>query len=309
MKRKQLEKKLNKIQTSKSKNTIKIILPLFVLLIIVGIGFSFSLPEDNSYIVRINIINGYEELFIENVHDNVFSAYIDSDYKEGNVTCSKGNLSYDNETSIISGKVTSDVLCTLEFDKSTYKTMVDLKDLNRINDNFGTSYYYKRSSNNNYFLYNDDYYRIIRINSNGSFRLMKLDSIANINYDKEEIYRVLNNWYENKNINALEMDYDNNTYNNNYNSNLINLDGYDLLRVGLISVNEVNLICGGVDCANSYLSGNYYTSNDDGVNSIVVKDGLIDTYDNEKYEVRPVINIEVNKLIGDGTINNPYIIE
>ena len=46
------------------------------------------------------------------------------------------------------------------------------KGIYQMNDEYGTSYYYRGSVNNNYVLFGGHYWRIIRINGDGSIRLL-----------------------------------------------------------------------------------------------------------------------------------------
>ena len=61
----------------------------------------------------------------------------------------------------------------------------------------------------------------------------------------------------------------------------------------------------------SYLYGSYFTSNITENGSVwAVKDGVVSTASkNTSLGIRPVINVRYSSLKGDGTINNPYMIE
>ena len=81
--------------------------------------------------------------------------------------------------------------------------------------------------------------------------------------------------------------------------------GYSLLSTNL-KINGSSKVD-----SSSYLAGNYFTSNDAEDGSVwVVKDGFVSTASkNTNIGVRPVINVRYSSLKGDGTINNPYMIE
>ena len=91
--------------------------------------------------------------------------------------------------------------------------------------NTGTTYYYKGAVENNYVKFADKVFRIVRINEDGTIRLITQDSVAsqkfnstNIPYDKmyytnSEIKTAVENWYK---TNITDKDFDGKVTSGNY---------------------------------------------------------------------------------------------
>ena len=273
-------------------------------------------------------------------------------------------------------------------------------------DNYGTSYYYRGNVKNNYVKFAGFYWRIVRINGDGSIRLAydgtmvhennesnadKVIGNSAFNEESEDnayvgymygtpnsstyeethanindsaIKKYVDNWYE-SNLKGTsyeqfladnifcndrsvmrysdKSDYSNLGYgiekttythhgggqnkltcsskNDSFNaSGTNNGNGKLLYKIGLLTVDEVNLAGGLHDNINYYLytGTRYFTMTPcDNVGAATFIRFVTETgkayasnLTTNKYGVKPVINLKPNSLIsGDGTINNPYIVE
>lgn len=180
------------------------------------------------------------------------------------------------------------------------------KDENIISDDTGSSKYFYNNEDR-YINFNGMLFRVLRINGDGSLRLMLSSDISrdyNLSIDDN-----LKNWfntYFSDNQYVVKNTYDNNMY---YGieevSNLINLYSARMDFVGLLSYREYKVIYQ-YDEASSF----FLESKDMNGNRLCNSNGMIvSCSENETYGIRPVINIKITKLIGEGTIENPYIIE
>lgn len=277
------------------------------------ISNSLSVDEEKYYTVNIDIINGQQTQYIKKVSQGPFEATIESDATFGSINCTKGYLSYDSETNKVSStNISEDTDCILSFMEDGTKN-IELSQLKSINDNDGKSYYFKGNSQNNYFKIGNTMFRIIRINGDGTYRLITNDNISNSSfgttndYNNSNIKNILNDWINNFKINNIvEKDYDYNNYQNIELDNLINMENYYLSNVGLLSVKEAYLISDGI--TESYLDGNYYLANGNGLENVYIMNGSIISNQNSniEYGIRPVINIKIDKLKGQGTEELPY---
>ena len=166
-------------------------------------------------------------------------------------------------------------------------------------------------------------FRIIRINGDGSIRIM-LDSVilasdyGSLNeYYDSNVKKTLYNWYDNNvSKKAKEYvvlgDYDTNNYVNYDIYNLINYMDYELDYVGTLSVREAELMSSDVKINNDFLDtiSGMYLSNGNGEDKVFYYDnGNVGSISSDnKLSVRPVINIKKVTLTGDGTANSPYVI-
>ena len=143
-------------------------------------------------------------------------------------------------------------------------------------DELGTTYYFRGSVNNNYVKINNLMFRIVRINGDGSVRLVldgviegeykfvqnlnSKDYLSNSILTKSSLYSILDEWYNDNLVNYdsyiknsnfcydtnyyLESEGENytNSYNRIYEINMPALectDGIDTAKVGLLSIDEV----------------------------------------------------------------------
>lgn len=162
------------------------------------------------------------------------------------------------------------------------------------NDELGSTYYFRGNVNNNYVKINDLLFRIIRINGDGSVRLILdgiieqkskfVKSIKGTNYlnnvilSDSYVKEVLDSWYNNylnsydNYITYSNFCYDNNFYlqnegedlTNSYNRIFVNntptlecTDGIDSLKIGLLSVDELIFAGASKDSSNT----NFYLYN------------------------------------------------
>ncbi len=331
-----LDNELNRIQNRQVKQQTgqidRILLSILVLFVALTISLNASYSVDlvevnntNTHRIRVEVINGSKERYDFAISQPSFKKVIDSNYKNAVLSCDNDNVKYNVKDRILYGsKIESDVNCTLVFDDKSSKSMINISELKRVNDNSGVSYYYDALATNNYISVGDMMFRIVRINGDGSLRIILNDSITNTvfgdaSYVNSQALAVARNWF-NTRLNGLvyvvESDYDINSYDSrggSFGDTLLDYNSFYYDTVGFISANELNLINGNSKInSNSYLYGNYYTSNETELGSVwVVKDdGLITVATkNTSLGIRPVINVKYSSLNGDGTISNPYIIE
>ncbi len=299
-------------------------IPLLVLgccaLAMVGIAFSYKLTQMDKKTFKVNIssingtpveING-EALegssYIDNLSGNGVLSYID---------CQKGNVEYDP----IAEKVTvpfvnSDIQCTLVFDEENSKKLA-IEGMLEINDNDGVSYYYPGNATNNYIKVNNRMFRIVRVNGDGTLRIILNSSDYNFNYGSNNSFlssnvrKTLNKWF-NDNFKGkkyvVQKDFDVSSYYEIDKQNLVNLDSTYNGYVGTLSVREAALI---VDSGNKNYLGNILLANNDGGNGIyAILNNQVTVVGLDKvYNVKPVINIKVDNLDGSGIEKDPYVIK
>lgn len=185
-----------------------------------------------------------------------------------------------------------------------------------IGDDYGRSVYFTNDINK-YVLFNNILFKIVRINGDGTVRLMVVDKINNeyseeygvFNYDYMlDINTNINNWFNHyftNNQNVVEGIFDNNKYNDeDIIEDLINIENKNFSYVGLLSYREFKLIYK-YDSNEMFYLNNFNTLD----NRYCVYNGVLELCNNDiVYDVLPVINIKVDYFMGDGTISNPYVI-
>ena len=319
----------NSFQTNRSNSSTinNVFVPVLIVacscLAMIGVTFSAKLVETDTeyHDIRIDIINGEEEVYTNKVTTGAFRDVINSKNSYGSISCTQGSLDFDPLTNAVSSTyINQDTYCVLVFMDDGVKN-INIDNLTAINDNSGISYYYKADSQNNYIRVNNMLFRIIRVNGDGTLRIMLNDVVltstfGNENYKSSTLRNTLNNWYK---TNFTGVDYvvagqfDASNYEDNYDiTNLIDLNGYRTDNVGTLSVREATIMS--EDLTNyNFLNTVYgfYLMNASGhSNAYYYKDGKVGvTGYNNVLSVRPVININANELVGDGTYNNPYTIE
>lgn len=328
MKKFDIDKELDIVQ-SRSKTSFSsskmsnMFVPLVVIacscLALTGIAFSSKIanPTDgNKYTINIDIINGKQEKYTKVVNEGPFIDSLDSSGEFGSIRCTKGELYFDAIAATISSTyINQDINCVISFMDDGRKEL-NYSNLNTINDNTGVSYYYSGDANNNYVNVNDKLYRIVRINGDGTIRLMLDNSIGvssygNINYDSSSVSTLLNEWYSMNFYGEdylASKDYDNNTYyeDNIDSSDLISLDGFKIANVGLLSVKEASLIFNETINYTGSATGFYLMNNNGDDKVYALKNGKVEAVSpNEELEIRPVINVK-GTLIGEGTKDSPY---
>ena len=118
-----------------------------------------------------------------------FKVTPNSDYIYDSASCTNSSFSYNESTNILTiSNIIGDVSCDVKYRKLTVIEKIKLtsngkKDIVNIGsttdegvwetqDDYGTSYYYRGAVTNNYVKFAGYYWRIIRINGNGSIRLI-----------------------------------------------------------------------------------------------------------------------------------------
>ena len=139
-----------------------------------------------------------------------------------NIICTNSDVSYNDTTNILTiSNITSDVNCNVKFKvdlaaqtlkKLGQKANNSIPNFSQIattdegiyaaQDDYGTSYYFRGASTNNYVKFAGYYWRIIRINGNGSIRLI---------YDGTRAH--------NNGENSSDRQIGTSRYNNSYNDN------------------------------------------------------------------------------------------
>ena len=175
-----------------------------------------------------------------------------------------------------------------------------------INDDLGVSKYYYNNENT-YFKFNNMMFRIVRVNGDGSIRLMLNENISrdwsisiNDNLDKWFNTNFKNNSY------VVNSYFDNNIYVGNEEvTDLMNLTSAVIKPVGLLSFREYKLMYIYDDNSTMFLySIDMYN------NRWCTNNGILTACkDYENYGIRPVINIKKVNMSGEGPIDNPYMIE
>ena len=192
-------------------------------------------------------------------------------------------------------------------DKGLYKTK----------DNYGVSYYFRGNSNYNYVLFNNMCFRVIRIEGNGSVRLLLSDingecssnnwNIGDSTKDNKSVYDA---FLEKLPINKLNKT----TFctSDNELPSLICEDDY-IINDYVYGLSKDELIFAGllknVNNDKLYLNGNFWINNIKDTNKYsLTADGDIKLSDKEVLSNRPVISLKSNTLIngGEGTVDSPY---
>lgn len=290
-------------------------------LAMLGVTFSTKLIENdtNHYKITLDIINGKEEHYEKTVAEGSFSDVIKSNGSFGSISCTKGELTFDSLTNTISNLyVNRDISCVLVFKDDGVKAL-NVSGLTPISDNTGTSYYYKADATNNFIKLEDKMFRIIRINGDGTLRVMLDEVVLYDIYGSEEflmsnLKSTLDNWFESTYSGesyVVTSDFDYSNYEESYDkNNLYDLDTYYIGYVGTLSVREAALMSEGVKGDNFLETVHgFHLMNPSGYDSsYYYKDGLVQygSYNNY-HSIRPVINIKVDSLSGLGTFENPYI--
>lgn len=327
------DEELNRVRNQKTQSNSSKLNNMFVPVLVIacscmaliGVTFSSKLAEDTKsrFTIKVEMLgNGDNKSYEKIVEQGAFRDTIVANSSFGSINCTKGSLTYDPLTSSISSVyVNSDVNCIISFMDDGAKNL-SFDNLGKIQDNTGTSYYYRVDARNNYIKINDLMFRIIRINGNGSIRLMLDDVILSGNYGNTSVYEysnvknILDNWYI-SNIDGLgyvvEGDFDNNSYEPYTTDSLIDYFGMYNGYVGTLSVREAAIMMEGVESDSNFLNtvNGFYLMNANGSAGVYYyKDGAIGTVNPDTIlSIRPVINIDDVELVGQGTIDNPYIIQ
>ncbi len=192
------------------------------------------------------------------------------------------------------------------------------KNIKKINNN----YYFTGNVDNNYVLYSNILWRIIKISNDNKIYLITDNSITSLSYGENTKYEdsQIIKWLNKDGI--LDKNLNNTTnYLDNYNVCIDEIndvkkvtcnDNYNENTIGLLSVTDyVNT--GG---QNSFINTEEYTylANNTKDNEIwyITNEGKLNKNDGtDYYGIKPVITLKSTTKLnsGDGTINNPYIID
>ena len=320
-------KKINPEKDIKSNSTSFVnyaFIPLLVVgcicLALVGVTFSYKvvLETTNHYDIDLEIVDGEIKEYHARVDEgNHFNDKLDTEGEFAGITCSKGYIEYDRLTeSIKIPYVNSDVECTVIFRDLTAK-YISTDGLIPISDNDGTSYYYPGDAKNNYLKLNDLMFRIVRINGDGTLRIILDNSDLSFNYGvnnsfvNSNLQMVLNEWF-NENLKGNEFvvvsEFDISSYTDIDISSLVNLDvSYDGY-VGTLSAREASLVL--LNSKESYLGDILLLNGTANKRVYGVKGNQVVEVDiNQDMTIKPVVNIKNVDLDGFGTIDNPYILK
>ena len=197
------------------------------------------------------------------------------------------------------------------------KTELEEKGFYKTKDNFGVSYYLRGKSSYNYVLFANKCFRVVRIEGDGSVKLLLQDkdgkcdkdnwNIGESEFGNESLYKEFENELSPYIDNMKE------TYwckkNNDTPTLICSEDNSEISFVNALSKDEV--IFGGaveyVKNSNLYLKGNYWTNTD---SYIVTNEGVLEKSDSKVFN-RPSIVLKNSVLVssGDGSISNPYIVK
>lgn len=322
------EKELDNLKKSKKQAFNRSILsnmyvPLLIIgcscLALLGATFSLKLTDEakSEFLVNVEIINGKDSSYKRYVKEGAFATTITSDNSFGSIECSTGNLNYDPLTNTLSSPyINQNTNCVLAFMDDQVKSL-EYENLNKTSDELGESYYYKLDADNNYVRLNNMLFRIVRINGDGTYRLMLDDNILssiygnNASYVGSSLESTLNTWYMHNFANSsyvVENPYDIFEV-LEIGDNFINFSGYSNRYVGTLSVNEMALISEDVSKELNVGIGMYLMNTNGDDKAYAYQDGKIILVPlNTQLVVRPVINIKGN-LVGSGKVNDPYILE
>lgn len=195
-------------------------------------------------------------------------------------------------------------------------------DFKKVNNDF----YFQNDVDNNYVMYSNILWRIVKINSDNTMKLISDDVLTYLSY-VEDNDNSINTWLNkdnnnNNNTGILETAL-NNPYNYLTNDGICKDSIDDTKHITCDDVDDTSLIgtlsmfdyvnAGGKD---SYLNIDkyFYLSTFDKDNNIwyVNNDGKVENKDGDNiYGIRPTITLKSNSksITGDGTKDNPYIID
>lgn len=200
----------------------------------------------------------------------------------------------------------------------------NIKETNNNLKKVNNDYYFQNDANNNYIKYSNILWRIIKINSDNTIKLISDDVLTYLSYvsDNDNSINMWLNKSDDDNTGMLETAL-NNPYNYLTNDGICKDSINDTKHITCGNVDDTSLIgtlsifdyvnAGGKD---SYLNINkyFYLSTFDKDNNIwyVDNDGKVENTDGDNiYGIRPTITLKSNSksIAGDGTKDNPYIID
>ena len=226
-------------------------------------------------------------------------------------------------------------------------------DLIKSSDDIGVSYYFRGDVNNNYVSFGGMIWRIVRINGDGTVRIVLNDvtdvissyyltDSTNFKFEESNINSYLDTWLQDNLRDYTEFIANSKFCNDIVADDVYNYSAYNRImtnkiptlnclgnsfgnNIGLLTIDEVVLAGASPILANtsfylhnSEITESWYTMTgasgaETSINMFMISsDGSIKTDINGNLyrNVRPVINLIKNiKMIGSGTIDNPYRLE
>lgn len=170
--------------------------------------------------------------------------------------------------------------------------------------------YFKGSNPNNYLLFSDILWRVLRVNDDGSFKIVSDDYNISLNV---------------KNDDEL-MDYLENTVYPSLDEDKIVLDNYcldgmcDENKIGILNLADIENASNNLNCTSENINecyvGNFLTDyskqyGDEyiSLDNHMLKDGKLDLKSDENLVIRPVITISGDSDIkGTGSKKSPYVV-
>lgn len=279
----------------------------------VKLGIILKSAENKNYTLKFTLKNKLNQP-IEYYNDKKFSANI-------KINSLKINASIKTATNYL---LANNIICGEE-EQGLFKT-------NDTNSGL-ESYYYKGSVLNNYVKFNNEFWRIVRINEDGSIRIIKDENIkTNIIFSEDKLADDAND-YNNSNIkNELENYYNNNmkqyetmltsqnycikksvVRNENYKTRendkmyleynaSLKCDEENIFKIGLISYDEA--VLSGLSYSNNSLS---YLNNGYDKNTWTITSAGVNNWTNEKYAWYIDNSLKETSVINDKISIRPVV--
>lgn len=206
-------------------------------------------------------------------------------------------------------------------EETNIKMKLDADDahLNKVSDSGSNIVYIGGTSNNNYIWYSGKLWRIVSYNTSTEIvKAVTVDSITSIYYNSSGISTFsgsdIETWLNNDFLKSLKDSQNfltsynwNASANTNMNENKQITNSFKKLKVGLITTYEYGKIKGWYDGKSSWI-----LSEGTSGQSVCIEESTIKTKPSTSvYGVRPAIVFSSDVLVhsGNGSINNPYIID
>ena len=177
-------KKLDSKKRFKENNHGSLINNAFILMLVTGclcmafIGITFSIKltaDEKLYSIDLEVFDGDNKEYHFEANEGEFSKVLSSDGELNSIYCESGYALYDVFTETVKiPYLNRDTKCSITF-RDPVSKYLSLEGMYSVNDNDGVSYYYLGDATNNYLMFKDMLFRIVRINGDGTLRLI-LDS-------------------------------------------------------------------------------------------------------------------------------------
>lgn len=185
----------------------------------------------------------------------------------------------------------------------------------------GSEFVFRGNVDNNYLSYSDKVWRIVKINQDGTIKLVlnedastEIYSLTNTDYQSSDVYNYLNNDFLTtlKDVDKYVSDM---TVCSDMINDLANItcdNKIEKQKVGLIDVNDFTTsIVNDKTYFNTESAIWMINPSDEGKMWVVYNNKLTKDVINERYGIRPVIilNSDIKIESGEGTITSPYVLE